>query len=168
MEGFGDVFYIYENGVEILVCEAHKRERCDNCFLDFKIMNDEARLKGKVKSQRNASLGKGYKLFIGTKVEKIILKGPFPNNNKYGHIVGKQDFKEKCYQVKFDTGEEEVVPISQLDNQKGWNILKEINPWCAVCQSENKLSKCSKCRSVYYCSSECQLKDWSEHKKICK
>jgi hypothetical protein len=43
-------------------------------------MNDEAILKEKVKSQRNASLGKGYKLFIGTieNIEKIIL-GPFQN-----------------------------------------------------------------------------------------
>jgi hypothetical protein len=29
-------------------------------------------------------------------------------------------------------------------------------------------SRCSGCRKVYYCSRECQVKDWPEHKKVCK
>jgi hypothetical protein len=32
----------------------------------------------------------------------------------------------------------------------------------------DKLSRCSVCKSVYYCNRECQMKDWKEHKKICK
>ncbi|KAJ7167893.1 hypothetical protein C8R46DRAFT_1270436 [Mycena filopes] len=30
------------------------------------------------------------------------------------------------------------------------------------------LAKCSGCRSVTYCSGECQRRDWCEHKKLCK
>lgn len=40
---------------------------------------------------------------------------------------------------------------------------------CTVCRiSRSKMSKCSVCRKQYYCSEECQTKDWPVHKKICK
>lgn len=41
---------------------------------------------------------------------------------------------------------------------------------CATCQSLSKtlsLRKCSQCKSVRYCSVECQRKHWPEHKKEC-
>lgn len=38
---------------------------------------------------------------------------------------------------------------------------------CATCGKENADSKCSKCKMVYYCSSECQQKDWQSHKETC-
>ena len=31
-----------------------------------------------------------------------------------------------------------------------------------------ELSVCSKCKSAYYCSPECQVEDWPEHKRMCK
>mmetsp|Transcript_54 Transcript_54/g.82 ORF Transcript_54/g.82 Transcript_54/m.82 type:complete len:334 (-) Transcript_54:188-1189(-) len=31
-----------------------------------------------------------------------------------------------------------------------------------------KLSKCIKCKSASYCSRECQVEDWKEHKQLCK
>ena len=41
---------------------------------------------------------------------------------------------------------------------------------CGVWQrdTQTKLDRCSHCRKVYYCSKECQLKDWAEHKAGCK
>jgi len=30
-----------------------------------------------------------------------------------------------------------------------------------------KLRKCIKCKTIYYCSKECQRKDWPRHKKVC-
>ena len=38
---------------------------------------------------------------------------------------------------------------------------------CSVCGSEGA-KRCGKCRSVCYCSVECQKKDWKDHKKACK
>ena len=38
---------------------------------------------------------------------------------------------------------------------------------CNITRSEKKLSKCSRCGKVYYCSKICQKDDWDEHKKNC-
>lgn len=46
---------------------------------------------------------------------------------------------------------------------------QNINLQCASCgKTENKtLKKCSRCSEVFYCSKECQTKEWPMHKKIC-
>ncbi len=38
--------------------------------------------------------------------------------------------------------------------------------WCSVCSKKGAL-RCGKCRAQYYCSKECQVKDWKVHKKVC-
>jgi hypothetical protein len=38
---------------------------------------------------------------------------------------------------------------------------------CQVCSQEADL-QCSICKSVTYCSRDCQKKHWSTHKNICK
>jgi len=35
------------------------------------------------------------------------------------------------------------------------------------CSNHERLSKCARCRSAYYCSIECQKKDWKHHKDAC-
>jgi len=44
---------------------------------------------------------------------------------------------------------------------------------CLVCGQWEELGKpryqkCGKCKVKYYCSRECQVGDWKEHKKLCK
>ena len=40
---------------------------------------------------------------------------------------------------------------------------------CENCGKEAaKMQKCSRCRLVRYCSQDCQLGDWEDHKKSCK
>lgn len=40
---------------------------------------------------------------------------------------------------------------------------------CHVCHKSSPTMKwCGKCRSVKYCSQECQKEDWTNHKSICK
>lgn len=38
---------------------------------------------------------------------------------------------------------------------------------CMICRAQENLKKCSGCKVIYYCSRECQKKDWSSHKIIC-
>lgn len=39
---------------------------------------------------------------------------------------------------------------------------------CDICNSEKNLKLCSRCKTIYYCSQECQKKGWEKHKLQCK
>jgi hypothetical protein len=39
---------------------------------------------------------------------------------------------------------------------------------CNTCDNVNPNNKCSTCKLVKYCSRECQIKDWKDHKALCK
>ena len=43
---------------------------------------------------------------------------------------------------------------------------KNVNK-CSLCLKSAK-NQCSKCKTVYYCSKDCQVKHWNLHKKVCK
>ncbi|KAJ7739362.1 hypothetical protein B0H16DRAFT_1758920 [Mycena metata] len=47
---------------------------------------------------------------------------------------------------------------------------KEVPPVCGGCLTAADrlaLKKCARCETIWYCSRECQKKDWLSHKKIC-
>ncbi|KAF7998212.1 hypothetical protein HCN44_009610 [Aphidius gifuensis] len=44
-------------------------------------------------------------------------------------------------------------------------FLKDIKQ-CALCR-RNATKKCSKCKNIFYCGRECQVKDWTSHKNTC-
>ena len=39
---------------------------------------------------------------------------------------------------------------------------------CATCQSRDRLKRCRKCQSIFYCDRECQLAHWPIHKAVCE
>ena len=43
----------------------------------------------------------------------------------------------------------------------------KLGPVCQVCGNGGQ-KKCSRCEEVYYCSRECQIKDWQNHKPACR
>jgi hypothetical protein len=57
---------------------------------------------------------------------------------------------------------------SHGDESKSNNALMTFMRSCEVCKKFGfTLPKCSGCKSVYYCSTECQNTDWKKHKIIC-
>jgi len=61
------------------------------------------------------------------------------------------------------------VPEFQGDLEKALNeVLKPLIARCTVCDKVGDIKVCSSCKELLYCSSECQKKDWPEHKKVCQ
>ncbi|GFH48028.1 hypothetical protein CTEN210_04504 [Chaetoceros tenuissimus] len=61
---------------------------------------------------------------------------------------------------------------AKQETKKG-SQLRIYTQCCAKClKTDNdigsKVSMCSKCKKVFYCSRECQVEDWSRHKSLCK
>ncbi|KAJ3104609.1 hypothetical protein HDU96_008861 [Phlyctochytrium bullatum] len=53
------------------------------------------------------------------------------------------------------------TPVPQKQN------LSQKKGACNKCGSTGELKQCSKCKVAEYCSRECQVADWKEHKKVC-
>ena len=83
----------------------------------------------------------------------------------------------KAERVKFSNGpirmnqtKAEIVVIPEEPD------LPDITKVCQTCgigkkdlgERINKLKRCSRCKSVYYCGKYCQKKDWKFHKLNCK
>lgn len=47
-------------------------------------------------------------------------------------------------------------------------VVDKVCGSCNVVNSTTKLMKCAKCELQYYCSRECQVQHWPEHKALCK
>lgn len=59
---------------------------------------------------------------------------------------------------------EDVTPTIQVKWTKSNTTIRR----CQYCfKSDEKLSKCSSCNVVHYCSKECQRRDWKTHKVYC-
>jgi len=61
--------------------------------------------------------------------------------------------------------EKKIIISESYIEKKLSKDLNDLN--CNVCGRKNYF-KCSKCKSVYYCSKECQKIDWKCHKKSCE
>merc|ERR1712070_206586 len=45
-------------------------------------------------------------------------------------------------------------------------IPADITQFCAYCRADAS-ERCSRCKQEWYCSRECQVKHWKQHKAIC-
>lgn len=66
--------------------------------------------------------------------------------------------------------------VADRDSQVKWRHLKELTirygrlracQWHNCDRTKEPTQHCGKCKSVMYCSRECQIKDWSSHKEEC-
>lgn len=74
-----------------------------------------------------------------------------------------------CYCVRAAISPCFAVPY--MDDLFNEGMLRRLQNVCRQCKKEDtnsSLKACGRCLLVKYCSSECQKKDWSKHKLICK
>jgi hypothetical protein len=88
------------------------------------------------------------------------------------------------YNLLIHTGYIEVIPEDDPAIEKGSSftelsdikssieiIVKQYNykvcNYCDHNELQTKLSSCSKCKKIYYCSKLCQKANWANHKTIC-
>ncbi|GFH52600.1 hypothetical protein CTEN210_09076 [Chaetoceros tenuissimus] len=49
---------------------------------------------------------------------------------------------------------------------------RNVNIHCGYCKKEEPedtlFSRCTKCKMIYYCNRDCQVKGWKHHKSVCK
>ena len=67
----------------------------------------------------------------------------------------------------------ELMKQSGMFNMANGGNLIEMKSACAncgatECQEGTPLKKCSGCRTVYFCSGECQKAAWKDHKIVCR
>lgn len=61
-----------------------------------------------------------------------------------------------------------VMVLSLSRPSKSLSTKMASSTTCTFCGSEKeKLLKCSRCKSSWYCNRECQISDWKVHKMIC-
>jgi hypothetical protein len=65
-------------------------------------------------------------------------------------------------------GRTPIEKFSIYDSESSSSSSIEYSPTCSTCLKKGILKRCSKCKKVFYCSKECQKKDWNFHKTICK
>ena len=75
---------------------------------------------------------------------------------------------EDQYKVYMDTFGWRTPDISQKEIFRNLAVANLFCGFCGAVQDAEKILKCSRCRSVYYCNRKCQKKHWKkEHKDKC-
>jgi len=114
--------------------------KCDNQEQADKVFKKVSKLNRQVAKTINKN---GHDLFFNTKAEIVI--GKMSPDEKSIYVIIKDDFV-----------------VGQIQ-------LSEFGIQCKNCHNnKEQMFKCSKCQKEYYCSRECQVKDWPTHKKDCK
>ena len=80
--------------------------------------------------------------------------------------IGNKVVKEYFENLTKEKLSKELECVNEIYNMDNIEYFMD-DPICAQC---GKLanSRCSRCKSEWYCSKECQIKRWKEHKNLCK
>jgi hypothetical protein len=72
-----------------------------------------------------------------------------------------------CHPLQFLI-QPETCLVLDINKIKDASSSLPSKPTCAFCKKDNKLMQCAGCKSIGYCSKECQRNDWGVHKHNCK
>jgi len=116
-------------------------------------------------SSRSGSLNNFEKL----KTMSIYILGKFSEEQSMAEKMAKTNILNELEKLTKKNSDAQKIlervknfPLQSSDTEKK---QKE----CFTCgETEGHLMLCSKCRNVHYCSRDCQVANWSEHKKICE
>ena len=84
---------------------------------------------------------------------------------------GRKSMYEAIYYCRKYIKLSETEKFNEVHKKKITEILSDLSSMCRVCGKKGERYKqCSRCTCVYYCSVDCQRKDWKEngHKEECK
>jgi tetratricopeptide (TPR) repeat protein len=85
----------------------------------------------------------------------------------------RQHLQQQLHTAPSAQDDRNMFKMSFIDKESSFPDIQSMNfnkpkkNACTVCRKEGKLKSCGQCHIVYYCSRECQTKDWPEHKKKC-
>jgi hypothetical protein len=60
----------------------------------------------------------------------------------------------------------ETAKLKHEHNLKSLRKMKSKAPWCILCGKQD-VKICTRCEKAWYCSPECQSKDWPKHREFC-
>ena len=86
-------------------------------------------------------------------VRYLLKVGRIKDDNMFGFLIYDASNTE--------TGEKLLHTLKQVGKD-----TREQSKVCLVCETPTK-TLCQRCKKVYYCCRDCQVKDWKTHKKVC-
>ena len=91
----------------------------------------------------------------------------------------RNDANFSCYKLltldysKVEVARERKLAKESMDRDtQDLEEERNVNIHCGFCKKEEPedvlFSRCAKCKMVYYCNKDCQVKGWKHHKRVCK
>jgi hypothetical protein len=124
---------------------------------------------GKMASSQNEDeLLTAWHLYYGTLRRSYVPALEAAFCQEIGLIGGEPLFKEMMAARGISAPCEQQQQQQTLDPKEVKKRAKDMNEAgiCFVCRKENSKNKCSRCKTVSYCGTGCQRKDWKRHKMV--
>ena len=112
-----------------------------------------------------------YRFFIGQRVECLYGRAYVPGKVTKFNCINHGMTEPAAYQILLDHDHSSFILAIKDCNRSIRPLGLTKTNTCALCgvnSTTTKLSNCSACHKILYCSGECQRADWKKHKPLCK
>lgn len=131
------------------------------------LAHENARILWKHLTEKHPSIIDKY-IGITDEEDKRVCRDTFVCRNRYGNLIEQVDnihlffmvTEEDCYLFLNERKKINAIELQACEFCKENETIPKIFLKCAACSSNDK--------KTFYCSKECQIKHWPEHKKKCK